>query len=468
MHNTHYVLPEFDADLVSRYALNGPRYTSYPTAPQFQASFGPAQFADHARRSGDAPDPRDLSIYVHVPFCASPCFYCGCTRVITRDRARSAVYLDRLKQEIALAAPSFGRSRVVRQLHLGGGTPNFLGLDQAGELVASLRRHFALDDSAAREFGIEIDPRSADADDVRGLGALGFNRISVGIQDFDPAVQRAVNRVQSVAQTTDVIEAARSAGFRSVSVDLIYGLPLQNLAGFARTLDAVVALRPDRVAAYSYAHLPEMFKAQRRIAATDLPDERTKLALLALCVRKLVDAGYRYVGMDHFALPDDELVRAQDRGTLQRNFQGYSTHGDCDVVGLGVSAISRIGDAYSQHHKDLPAYYAALESGRLPVARGLVLDSDDRLRHDAIMRLMCDGALDTTAFGVAHGIDFDTYFAAELAELGELARDGLVALRADRIDVTPRGRFLLRVVAMVFDAYRHKPAVPAPRYSRVI
>jgi oxygen-independent coproporphyrinogen-3 oxidase len=457
----------FDADLVGRYDLLGPRYTSYPTAPQFHARFGATDFAAAAQRSNQALDPSDLSLYVHVPFCASPCFYCGCHRVITRDRSRAERYLDLLEREIALAAPLFARGRRVLQLHLGGGTPNFLDLAQMARLVDVLQRHFSLCDGSEREFSVELDARHADPDYVRGLAALGFNRFSLGIQDFDPAVQRAVNRLQSVEQTAAAIAAARASGCQSVSVDLIYGLPEQNLAGFARTLDTVIALRPDRVAAYSYAHLPQMFKAQRQIDAAALPDGAAKLALLGLCVDKLGAAGYRYVGMDHFALPGDELVRAQEQGTLQRNFQGYSTHGQCDLIGLGVSAISRIGNVYSQNVKDLPLYEARLGQGQLPLWRGLALSDDDRVRHDAIMQLMCHGELDTARFGAEHRLDFDVYFAAERARLAELARDGLVRLEPQRIQVTPRGRYLLRVVAMSFDAYR-TPAAPATQYSRVI
>lgn len=461
-------LAEFDAALVARYDQPGPRYTSYPTAPQFATSFGEAEFTACARSSNDDPIPRTLSVYVHVPFCESPCFYCGCNRVITREHGKAEVYLERLFREIELTAPLFDRDRKAVQLHLGGGTPNFLDLRQMGDLCESLQRHFTLDRSDAREFGIEIDPRYAGADYVTGLGELGFNRISVGIQDFDPVVQQAVNRIQSVAQTAAVLEAARAAGFRSLSVDLIYGLPAQNLAGFAHTLDEVIALRPDRVAAYGYAHLPDIFRPQRRIDAAKLPDAETRLALLALSVERLCGAGYRYIGMDHFALPGDELARAQDDGTLQRNFQGYSTHGDCDLIGLGVSAISKIGASYSQHLRELPPYYDALDRGSLPVCRGLLLSQDDRIRGDAIMQLMCHGVLDGASFGRRHGIDAPAYFASEFDELAGLERDGLVHLDAGCVTVTPRGRFLLRAIARVFDAYDRRPRGTVVRHSRMI
>jgi oxygen-independent coproporphyrinogen-3 oxidase len=460
--------PEFDADLVARYDLNGPRYTSYPTVPHFRSDFRERDLVAHARKSNEDPIPRPLSLYVHVPFCSSPCFYCGCTRVITRERAKGEAYLSRLYREIELAAPLFDRDRNVVQLHFGGGTPNYFDAGQMRELVQSLAQHFSFSPSASREFGIELDPRYADGEYVRGLADLGFNRLSVGIQDFDPVVQTAVNRRQSFDQTREVIDAARESGFRSVSVDLIYGLPCQSIAGFSRTLDDIIALRPDRVAAYSYAHLPDTFKAQRQILDRELPDAATKLALLALCVDKLRNAGYCYVGMDHFALPTDELVQAQRRGTLQRNFQGYSTYGDCDIVGLGMSAISRIGDSYSQNAKDLIGYYAAIDAGRLPVARGLALSADDRIRRDAINELMCHGTLDVASFEARHGIDFAVYFASTLDRLVELQGDGLVQVTPAGIAVTSRGRFLLRVVAMAFDAYLATPAPVAIRYSRTV
>lgn len=465
--NHAIAIPEFDPELIARYDTAGPRYTSYPTAPQFRADFGEAQLREAIRASNEEPIPRPLSLYVHVPFCLSPCFYCGCNRVITRDMGKADRYLERLYREIELLAPLFDRDRPVRQLHFGGGTPNFLDIARMGELMESLARHFSFGRRGEREFGIEIDPRFADGDYVRGLGALGFDRVSVGIQDFDPAVQAAVNRIQGVAETRAVIEGARAAGFASVSVDLIYGLPRQTLAGFERTLEEVLALAPDRVAVYGYAHLPQLFKAQRQIEAGELPDPATRLALFGRALEKLCGAGYVYVGMDHFARADDELARAQRAGTLQRNFQGYSTHGDCDIVGLGVSAIGRIGDSYSQNARDLAGYYAALDAGRLPVARGLLLDEDDLIRRALIGELMCHGELDTTEFGARHRLVFAEYFAAELARLRPLADDGLVALDGAAIRVTPRGRLLLRSIAMCFDAYLGDGSAPA-RYSRTI
>lgn len=459
--------PEFDPALVARYDVAGPRYTSYPTAPQFTAEFDETALRTAIRASNEEPIPRPLSLYVHVPFCMSPCFYCGCNRVITRDVGQADRYLERLYREIELIAPLFDRDRPVRQLHFGGGTPNFLDASRMRELMESLARHFSFSHEADREYGIEIDPRFADGEYVRALGELGFNRISVGIQDFDPAVQQAVNRIQSFEQTREVIDAARAAHFRSTSVDLIYGLPLQTIDGFSRTLDQVVALAPDRVAVYGYAHLPEMFKAQRQIDAAELPDAATRLALFGCALEKLSAAGYVYIGMDHFARFDDELARAQRAGTLQRNFQGYSTHGDCDIVGLGVSAIGRVGDSYSQNARDLIGYYAALDAGRLPVVRGLQLDEDDLIRRELIGELMCHGMLNKRAFGLRHRLVFDEYFAHERQCLRPLVADGLVEEDARMLRVTSRGRLLLRIIAMCFDAYLGD-AAQASRYSRVI
>lgn len=465
--NSIIVAPQFDPALIARYDLAGPRYTSYPTAPQFNADFNEMALRATIQASNEEPIPRPLSLYVHVPFCMSPCFYCGCNRVITRDTSKADHYLERLYREIELIGPLFDRDRTVRQLHFGGGTPNFLDITRMRDLMESLARHFSFSREANREYGIEIDPRFADGAYVRELGELGFNRISVGIQDFDPAVQEAVNRIQSVEQTREVLEAARAASFRSASVDLIYGLPRQTLDGFSHTLDQVVALEPDRVAVYGYAHLPKMFKPQRQINAAELPDPATRLALFGCALEKLSAAGYVYIGMDHFARADDELVQAQRAGTLQRNFQGYSTHGDCDIVGLGASAIGRIGDSYSQNARDLIGYYAALDAGRLPVVRGLELVEDDLIRRELIGELMCHGRLDKQAFGARHGLLFDEYFAQGKQRLQPLIGDGLVLESPREIRVTSRGRLLLRNIAMCFDAYLDDVA-PATRFSRVI
>jgi oxygen-independent coproporphyrinogen III oxidase len=460
----------YDPALLQRYDRPGPRYTSYPTAPQFSNRFGETQLREAAMASNGDPIPRRLSLYVHVPFCLSPCFYCGCNRIITRDLSRADTYLARLYREIDLTAALFDRDREVIQLHFGGGTPNFLSPAQLREVVDTLRRQFHFSDSSERDISIELDPRFISPNDVAELAAIGFNRASLGVQDFDPAVQEAVNRIQSIKQTIAVIDACRTSGFRSVNVDLIYGLPKQNPAGFARTLDTVVAARPDRIAVYSYAHLPDLFKAQKQIEAADLPTAETKLGLLQLAIEKLTDAGYVYIGMDHFALPDDDLAQAQARGGLHRNFMGYTTHADSDLLGLGVSAISHIGDSFSQNPRDLPSWQIALDQGRLPVFRGMRLDEDDQLRADLIQQLMCQGEVPIGALERRYAIDFDTYFADALERLQPLVADDLVRIQPDRIMVTSQGRLLLRNIAMCFDRYLDQPAAAtaAPRFSRAI
>lgn len=461
--------PLFCADLLRRYDQPGPRYTSYPTAPQFHAGFGEAQLREAARASNGDPIPRRLSLYVHVPFCTSPCFYCGCNRIITRDHARADAYLARLYREIALVSALFDADREVVQLHLGGGTPNFLAPAQLHALVAFLSRHFRFSAACEREISIELDPRFVSADDIAKLARAGFNRASLGVQDFDPRVQSAVNRLQGVDETRAVVEACRGHGFQSINLDLIYGLPRQSLAGFSRTLDTVADLRPDRIALYGYAHLPHLFKPQQRIVAAELPDAETRLALLQRAIERFGEAGYLYIGMDHFALPDDALALAQARGGLHRNFMGYTTHADSDLIGLGVSAISHVGDTYSQNPRDLPTWEAALDAGRLPVFRGMHLDEDDLLRADLIQALMCQGEVPVAALERRYGIDFGQYFAQALHKLQPLASDGLVHAEPGRIAVTPRGRMLLRNVAMCFDRYLEPPAEGAtPRYSRAI
>lgn len=458
----------FDAQLLRRYDRPGPRYTSYPAAPQFSDAFGEPALREHIRRSNADPIPRQLSVYLHVPYCFSPCFYCGCNRIITRDAGKGRTYLENLLREIEAVAKLFDRDRDVIQLHLGGGTPNFLRPAQLQELIGSLGRHFHFSDASQRDFSIEIDPRFVEDGDIAAYSALGLNRASLGVQDFDPEVQRAVNRIQGVEQTLRVIEACRASGFKSVNVDLIYGLPKQTLEGFARTLDTVMDVRPDRLAIYGYAHLPELFKPQRQIEAADLPAADVKLALLRLAVEKLSAAGYRYIGMDHFALPEDDLSRAQQRGGLHRNFMGYTTHAQCDLIGLGVSAISHIGDSFSQNPRDLADWETALDQGRLPVWRGLELDADDILRGDVIQRLMCQGEIDIAAIEGRYGIDFAEYFAAGLDRLRMLADDGLLTIEAGRIAATSRGRLLLRIIAMCFDRYLNQQPDRRPRYSRVI
>jgi len=442
---------QFDAELISRYDINGPRYTSYPTAVQFHPNFNEQHYRAAAVISNQAGGP--LSVYIHVPFCNSPCFYCGCSRIITRDHSRADTYLKRLFKEIELQATLFDRTRAVRQLHLGGGTPTFLAIEQFQSLMNKLSQHFTLLRDGAHEFSIEVDPRTVTPDMIPQLAALGFNRVSLGVQDFDHDVQIAVNRVQSVRQTLDVIDAARAHGFRSTNVDLIYGLPRQTPEKFAKTLNLIVDANPERIALYGYAHMPHLFKAQRRIHLEDLPDAAARLALLQLSVKTLTDAGYVYIGMDHFARNDDELVTARRNGTLHRNFQGYSTRAECDLIALGVSSISKIGNVYSQNTKSLLEYYALLDNSSLPIQRGVVLDRDDEIRRTVIQHIMCQGHLDFKQLSDQLHIDFNWYFLHEMLDLQVLQRDGLIELDDNSLRVTPKGRLLLRHVAMVFDAY---------------
>ena len=460
-----------DPELLRRYDRPGPRYTSYPTAPQFTAAFGAERLREHIRRSNAASPRAGLSVYAHVPFCFSPCFYCGCNRVITRDAMRGERYVERLLAEVELVAPLFEPRREVVQLHLGGGTPNFLRPAEISWLLGSLSRHFDLSSRADRDFSIELDPRSVQPGDVAGLAQLGFNRASLGVQDFDPNVQQAVNRRQTVQETLAVIDACRREGFRSVNVDLIYGLPRQTLEGFAATLRTVIGARPDRLAVYGYAHLPQLFKAQRRINAGELPDAGRRLALLALAIETLTGAGYRYIGMDHFALPADELAQAQRTGGLHRNFMGYTTHADTDLLGLGVSAISHIGASFSQNLRDLPSWESAVDEGRLPIWRGFELDADDRLRAEVIQSLMCRGEIDIPRIESRHGIVFQEYFRESLRKLQPLAEDGLVTLEPGAVRASDRGRLLLRSIAMCFDRYlegRSPQGADAPRFSKAV
>lgn len=445
--------PPINADLLRRHDLPGPRYTSYPTAPHFHAGFGENELREAALASNGDPIPRPLSLYVHVPFCADPCFYCGCNRVITRDRTRAARYVAHLEREIALTAALVDADREVVQLHFGGGTPNFLSPAQLTGLIATLQTRFRFSAREDRDISIELDPRTVAVEDIATLAQAGFNRASLGVQDFDPVVQAAVNRIQGVEETDAILQACRSNGFRSINIDLIYGLPKQTPEGFGRTLDTVIGMRPDRIALYGYAHLPTMFKAQQRIEAADLPDAELRLQLLWQAIQTLTAAGYEYIGMDHFALPGDALSIARAQGRLHRNFMGYTTHAESDLLGLGVSAISHIGDTFSQNARDIGAWEAALDVGHLPVARGVRLDEDDLLRADIIQSIMCQGEVRIDAIARCHHIDFPDYFADALQRLAPLEADGLVKTDPQRVSVTPRGRLLLRRIAMCFDRY---------------
>ena len=454
-----------DADLIRKYGGNGPRYTSYPTADRFVEAFNEEAYGHWLENRNVGGVVRPLALYVHLPFCDTICYYCACNKIVTKDHGRSAKYLKYLGREIGLVAARLGDDRAVSQMHWGGGTPTFLSESELAQLIGMIRAELRLD--PAGEYAIEVDPRKVGGEKIALLARLGFNRLSLGVQDVDPEVQKAVHRIQSVDDTLQVVLAARRNGFKSVNVDLIYGLPKQTPQRFAHTLDAVVALDPDRIALYSYAHLPAVFKPQRRIADADLPAPEAKLEILVRSIERLQAAGYVYIGMDHFARPGDDLAVAQRRGRLTRNFQGYSSTGDSDIIGLGVSAIGKIGPVYSQNVKTLDEYYGRLENGALPVMRGIELTADDLARRAVIEALACHFEVSKEAISIGHLIDFDRYFAQELAELREMERESLVALDDEWITVTPRGRLLVRAVCAVFDRYLRSDRGRA-RYSKLI
>jgi oxygen-independent coproporphyrinogen III oxidase len=464
---------QFDADIISKLGQSGPRYTSYPTADRFSDDFGYGNYLEAVAGLRMRGGRRPLSLYIHIPFCDTICYYCACNKIVTKDRSKAATYLSYLKQEIEMQAKLFSGMNHIEQLHFGGGTPTYLSDRQMDELMAHLRHHFEFAPDDIGEYAIEIDPRTVSRERVQSLRSQGFNRISLGVQDFDPAVQQAVNRIQPAEETLAILQAARDAAFRSVSVDLIYGLPRQDMGSMARTLEQVIAADPDRIALYNYAHMPHLFKPQRRILEAELPPAAVKLDMLALCIRRLSAAGYVYIGLDHFAKPTDDLAVAQRQGRLHRNFQGYSTHAESDLVACGVSAISAVGATYSQNEKTLDAYYEKLDEGKLPVARGIKLTSDDLLRRIIIQMLMCNFELSIDSIEQAYPIDFRTYFAAELEALAPLEADGLVVLEPHWLSVTPKGRLLARNICMVFDRHlRTARAQPQtgqpPRFSRTI
>ena len=443
----------FDADLISRYGGQGPRYTSYPTAVQFGSEFNPADYEREALLSNQDPIPGPLSIYVHIPFCHSLCYYCGCSKLVTRHPERAESYLQKLLEEVRLQGKLFDQDRKVGQLHMGGGTPTYFDNQQLERLMTGLSESFQLVGDGSQEYSIELDPRTVDAERLHRIADSGFNRISLGVQDFDEQVQKAINRVQPVELTLALIREAPATGIESVSVDLIYGLPLQTPDSFSRTLDIMIEARPDRLAIYSYAHMPRLFRAQRLIRSEDLPDPAMRLEILQLIVSRLTAAGYVYIGMDHFALPGDELCLAMKSGCLQRNFQGYSTRAGWDLIGMGSSAISKVGSCFSQHVKSVQKDNQSLDAGRMTGERGLRLSAEDHLRAELIQRIMCGGRLDYRQLDEEYSIDFRRKFATEIAALEKLDEDGLVELHADYLQVTGKGRFLLRSIAMVFDAY---------------
>jgi oxygen-independent coproporphyrinogen III oxidase len=457
----------FSEDLIRRYDVNGPRYTSYPTADRFVEAFAETEYVQALalRKSGLASKKLPLSIYVHIPFCESLCYYCACNKIITKHHERATKYLRYLTREVDLHTAKLGTGQPVSQLHLGGGTPTFLTDDELRELMAMLRRNFNF--VPGGEYSIEVDPRTVDVKRLDTLAELGFNRLSFGVQDFDPVVQKAVHRLQPAEQVFALVEAARERHFESINVDLIYGLPMQSPESFDRTLAQINELRPDRIALYAYAHLPERFKPQRRIDTLELPSASSKVAMLTHSMYALMKAGYVYVGMDHFALPNDALAVAKRQGRLHRNFQGYSTQPDCDLIGLGVSSIGRIGSTYSQNAKTVEEYYDYLDQGRFPVERGLALSRDDMIRRAVIMALMCQGYASFESVELAFLIEFKTYFAAEIEKLLKLEEQGLVVLEESGIQVTETGWYFVRAVAMVFDRYLQTDRNRA-KFSKII
>ncbi len=456
----------FDKELIRRYDTFGPRYTSYPTAVQFTSAFNLEDYLGGVKHSNEDPIPSPLSLYLHIPFCDTICYYCGCSKVITKDKSKAAHYIELLKQEIKLQGALFAKDRVVTQIHWGGGTPTFLSDKEIYEIIECLRDNFNVPADNDVEFGIEVDPRTVDQQRLKNLNNLGFNRVSFGVQDFDSDVQQAVNRVQSNEQIKQHITDSRKLHYQSINIDLMYGLPKQSVHSFSKTLDTTIELNPDRIAIYNYAHLPEMFKPQRRINEDELPSAEEKLNILQLCIDKLQNAGYVYIGMDHFAKASDALVKAQQEGSLHRNFQGYSTHADCDMIAMGVTAISRIGDNYSQNVRTIDEYESYLKQNKIPVFRGIELENDDILRREVINQLMCNNSLDITKLEKKWGIEFKQYFKSSLENLQKMADDGLLNIEKTKITITTSGRLLARSICMQFDRYLQEKN--NNRFSRVI
>lgn len=453
----------FDAALIEKYRMSGPRYTSYPTAVQFTDQFTQEDHIRHLQASNAGK--RDLSVYLHIPFCEHVCYFCGCNKIITRNHSKSGEYLDYLTQDITRQAAHIDSDRRMIQLHYGGGTPTFISMDEQSRLMDLLHRHFRFADDHEGEFSIEIDPRTINRDYLAHLRKLGFNRVSFGVQDFDPAVQKAVNRIQPREEVARLMEDARDLGFHSISVDLIYGLPLQTVDSFSHTLEQMIELAPDRLAIFNYAHMPDLFGAQKQIKQADLPSPAVKLAILERTIAMLTGADYEFIGLDHFAKPEDSLVKHQKNGTLYRNFQGYSTFSDTDLLGFGISAISQVQGSYSQNHKARDKYYRAIDGGDLAIARGVVLHQDDEIRRYVITEIMCNLGLDLAKVSAKYGIDAAVYFAKEWAQLEPLAADGLLQLQGNRMQVQAPGRLLIRNIAMVFDAYLQ---AEKHRFSQVI
>jgi oxygen-independent coproporphyrinogen-3 oxidase len=458
--------PLFQPELLKRFDINGPRYTSYPTADRFHAQFGEADYLGALKRCAVADKP--LSLYIQIPFCPNICYYCGCNKIITKDHGRSAKYIKYLAKEMSMVVDAMGKKDKkipVTQLHWGGGTPTFLSHQEMTELMQAIRQHFDLQEGG--EYSIEIDPRRVTESDIQLLSQLGFNRISLGVQDFNLEVQQAVHRVQTFEETKAVLDWAKKYGFNSSSVDLIYGLPKQTPQTFRETVQSVIDMGPDRLSVYSYAHLPTVFKPQRRIFEADLPVAADKLTILSNTIDQLDDAGFVFIGMDHFAKPHNELAIAQQEGRLHRNFQGYSTQAECDLLAFGISSIGKVDDTYAQNVRTLDEYYAALDAHHLPTLRGLRLSQDDMLRRELIGELMCQFSLDTAKFASEHGIDFHSYFSREIPELADLQHAGLLEWQGETIVIPTKGRLLVRRVAMTFDKHLRDAQTEA-RYSKVV
>ncbi len=456
---------QWDTDLIKRYDKSGPRYTSYPTAVQFNDGFTTDHYQQARQISNQQAGP--VSLYVHIPFCAHVCYYCACNKIITKRKEKSQPYLDTLFKEIEMRSQGYDKNRPIEQLHWGGGTPTFINHEQMTALMNKLKQHFNLLDSDDRDYSIEIDPRELQPDTLAHLKSIGFNRVSLGVQDFDEKVQIAVNRVQPLEMTRNTLEQARELGFKSINIDLIYGLPFQSRASFAQTLKTVLELNPDRLSVFNYAHLPERFMPQRRINEADLPSAEEKLGMLEDSIRLLTQAGYHYVGMDHFAKPDDSLAQAQLQGKLHRNFQGYTTHEDCDLVALGVSSISQVGDSYFQNSADIKEYTRCIENHELPIKRGVILTNEDDLRRAVIKQLICHFELSFEEINQAFNIQFVDHFQDALAALQPYVEDKLVEINDNGITVTPKGGLLIRNICMAFDEYLTSPN-HSVRYSKVI
>lgn len=454
----------FNIDLIEKYSTQGPRYTSYPTAVEFTPQLDEKRYIELLKQSNQSN--KDLSIYIHLPFCDTVCYYCACNKIITKNKRHAGEYLEVLEQEIKLQRQYLDSGREVTQLHWGGGTPTFMSIEEQWQLNNLLHDNFTFKADDVGEYSIEIDPRTTSVEGIGELRKMGFNRLSFGVQDFDPKVQKAVNRIQSYIETCNVIKAGRKFGFHSISIDLIYGLPLQTVESFEMTIDKVIDLAPDRIAVFNYAHLPQLFKTQKQINEFDLPSSETKLALLEMSIRRLTEAGYVFIGLDHFAKPDDSMVVHQNEGTLYRNFQGYSTFSNCDMLGFGISSIGMVGDSYSQNVKDKNDYYDIVRSGHIPIVRGVELNQDDIIRRYVITELMCNMKLDLNALSSRFEIDAADYFAAELKALDEQVKDGLIDFSESVISVLPPGRLLIRNISMTFDKYLQKQA--SKSFSKVI